>query len=461
MRINVFHLVLLFGVIISQETLQAENVHQKNDSLAQVKSSDTRPADTVAAKDNIPARSSDLAALEDRLNNNLRLTIASQWTINLSGYGILGLQSSQAKSGAANPYLSLYVPGAGITLGGLLRQDPYKDGDLSYSLQFLYGTSAGSTTLSFGNVSLNWALLTNKQKEDPFYDLSITAGQQLLPFGSDNLAGEDKRPTIAYAQYTSKVGSGRDIGLLLDNGFWNTTDPTNSLTVPKLEVLAGLFNGAGANNIDTGALTSKDVFLKAIYNPVQDYTNLFGQLSFAGSAWWHGLDWQSGNPTAGESKELQVPTQRYAGEIDWLKKPLQLTLEYVSFKKSPIVHPTKAVDTTGNSFVGTVFWTDDALPNFQPLIRYDYFDPNYANNDQLNAKGIAPNKSDASEWITAGFNLYLYQVYPLAWRPYAVKETNRVIKLQANYTWKIEQTNGNWVDKTQNNVFAVWAFFLF
>jgi hypothetical protein len=55
----------------------------------------------------------------------------------------------------------------------------------------------------------------------------------------------------------------------------------------------------------------------------------------------------------------------------------------------------------------------------------------------------------------------LYQVYPLAWRPYAVKETNRVIKLQANYTWKIEQTNGNWVDKTQNNVFAVWAFFLF
>jgi hypothetical protein len=83
MRINVFHLVLLFGVMVSQQTLQAENAHQKNDSLTQVKPSDTRPADTVAAKDNIPARSSDLAALEERLNNNLRLTIASQWTINL------------------------------------------------------------------------------------------------------------------------------------------------------------------------------------------------------------------------------------------------------------------------------------------------------------------------------------------------------------------------------------------
>lgn len=78
MRINVFHLVLLFGVIISQQTLQAGNAPQKNDSLTQVKSSGTHPADTVAAKDNIPARSSDLAALEDRLNNNLRLTIATQ-----------------------------------------------------------------------------------------------------------------------------------------------------------------------------------------------------------------------------------------------------------------------------------------------------------------------------------------------------------------------------------------------
>jgi hypothetical protein len=456
MRINVFHLVLLFGVMVSQQTLQAENAHQKNDSLTQVKPSDTRPADTVAAKDNIPARSSDLAALEERLNNNLRLTIASQWTINLGGYGILGLQSSQAKSGAGNPLATLYIPGAGITLGGLLQQDPYKDGDLSYTLQFLYGTNAGATTLSFGNVALTWALLTNKQKEDPFYDLTVTAGQQLIPFGSDNLAGEDKRPTISTAQYTlsPRVGSGRDIGLLFDNGFWNTTDPTNSLTIPKLEILAGLFNGAGANNVDSGALTSKDVFLKAIFNPVQDYTNFFGQLSFAGSAWWHGLDWGSENPTAGENKQLEVPTQRYAGEIDWLKKPLQFTLEYVSFKKSPIAFPTKVADTAGNSFVGTVFWTDDALPNFQPLIRYDYFDPNNTNNNLLN-------KSDATEWITAGFNLYLYQIYPLAWRPYAVKETNRVIKLQANYTWKLEQNNGTWVDKSLNNVFAVWAFFLF
>ena len=308
-----------------------------------------------------PARRQ-LAALEDRLNNNLRLTIATQWTINFSGYGILGFESSPAKSGVANPLASLYIPGAGITLGGLLQQDPYKDGDLSYTLQFLYGTNAGATTLNFGNVALNWALLTNKQKEDPFFTTNVTVGQQLIPFGSDNLAGEDKRPTIGYAQYYSRVGGGRDIGLLFDNGFWNTTDPTNSLTVPKLEVLAGFFNGAGANNVDSGALTSKDVFLKAVFNPVQDYTNFFGQLSFAGSAWWHGLDWGSENPTAGESKQLEVPTQRYAGEIDWLKKPLQFTLEYVSFKKSPIAFPTKVADTSGNSFVGTVFWNRRCAP---------------------------------------------------------------------------------------------------
>jgi hypothetical protein len=454
-------IVALFGIGFAQSDSTAESTGQPDSTQAVQKKGGEIPD-----KDNPVVRTSDLAAQLDNITNNERLTVATAWTINLNGYGMLGILNTQLKNSAANPYLTFAAPGAGsgaaigsgINLGGDLRTDPHEDGDLHWALCFVLGAANSATTINFGNVNLKWDLLTTKQKEDPFYTNNITFGQQLIPFGSDNLASEDKRPTIAVAQYASRIGSGRDIGLLIDQGFWNTTDPINSITVPKLELIASVFNGAGANKIDTGAITSKDVILKAIYSPIQSFTNPLGQLTFAGTAWWKGLD--VGLKT--DDGKLEVPTKRFIGEIDWLKKPLLITAEYLQFYKSPLT-PTKGVtDTAGNSFVGTVFYTNDALPDFQPLVRFDYYDPDFSNNDTLNVKTkLASDKTDATLWITAGFNDFFYQVFPTSWRPYKIKETNRVIKLQLNYTWKIEQQNGQWVNHLLNNVLAAQAWFNF
>lgn len=478
MKIKQFGLILFIGILWIQQALRAENAQQDTTSQIihstevdteanktvsiQTQTQNEGNADTIAEKDNPVAHASDLAQLQDLITNNERLTVATAWTINFSGFGTIGLKSTQLKNSAANPYLTLTTPGAGINLSGKLREDPVKDGDLTYNLGFLLSAAGGATTISFTNVNLKWDLLTTKQKEDPFYIVSSTIGQQLIPFGSDNLASEDKKPTISYAQYYSRIGGGRDIGILFDNGFWNTTDPINSITVPKLQLIVGLFNGAGANKIDTGNIKDKDLIVKATVNPVQSFTSLFGQLSISGTAWWKDLNWGTKDVDDPDKKKLLVPNKRFIGELSWLKKPLLITAEYLQYTKSPTVKPYKSKDTTGNSIVATVFWTPNALPNFQPLVRYDYFDPNLANNDTVNTiTKIAKNKSDASEFITAGFNYFIYQVFPNSWRPYSIKETNRVIKLQFNYIWKIEQKNGKWTDNINNNELTAQAFFNF
>jgi len=98
--------------------------------------------------------------------------------------------------------------------------------------------------ISLLDVNLKWDLYTIKRDLDPFWTLTTTIGQQQIPFGADNQATEDQRPTIATAQYLGKYGFGlgRDIGIKFDQGFYNSMDNFTGVTVSKIALTLAAFN---------------------------------------------------------------------------------------------------------------------------------------------------------------------------------------------------------------------------
>jgi hypothetical protein len=372
----------------------------------------------------------DLDALKDLLDEQIRRGVASRYTVNLSGFGILGYY------GFRNSPDTFGLNAAGITLSGNLREDPLDEGDLKYRVSLLFpgnaatalsrasasststfdpadNTVSTSTTVTTGktfvssplltDVFLTWDLLTPKRKLEPAVTLSATFGQQLVPFGQDNFATEDKQPTVKKALYLSRLGIGRDIGLKAEGGVVNRHDPASGVTTPLLAYTLALFNGSGANRNDDNR--DKDFVGKLIVTPSADYFSFFRGLKFGGS-------YYAGR--AGAAGTGKVVRERVGAEVEWLKKPFLVTGEYVvgrdDRKKS-------------RGYVGTLFWTPGTLPDFQPLLRYDRFDPD-------TSRG-----GDAVRVVTAGFNYFFYQVEPVTRRTYEVLKTERVIKAQFNYNF--------------------------
>jgi len=444
MGIKSIRLVLLLGILLGQQNVYSEESQQKSDTVSQAKPADSSETGKGLVKEDAPARQSDIVALQDLISDQIKRVVTSAYTVNFSGYGALGFTYTQTHNFSLDKTnnFTFNVPYAGLNFVGNLREDPKEDFDLQYTLM-TYFTGNGIALL---DVNLKWGLFTIKRSLDPFFTLNAIIGQQQVPFGSDNQAPEDQRPTISYAQYLSKYGIGRDVGLRFDLGFLNSMDNFTGATVSRIALSLAVFNGAGMNTLDSLGRRAKDLQAKLLFTPLGDqYFNTFGQLSFGGTADWQGVDYHS--------SQVLNTIGRYGAQINWLKKPILVTGEYVVGNNKPTT--PKGPNIQSQSWVGTIFYTPNALPNFQPLIRYDYFDPNVANNS-------AATKSDASTFITAGFNWFFYQTEPLSRRPYPIAETNRVIKLQLNYVWKLDQNpDGKIADNVQNNQLLLQAFFNF
>jgi hypothetical protein len=444
MRIERTSLILLFGVFLWQQAPRAEDTLQGNDTPTQERPAESVAPDTGNNKDDAPAYQSDIVSLQDLLEDKMKRVVGSAYTVNFSAYGALGFvytqQHDYTKDKTQN--LTFKVPFAGLNFSGNLREDPKEDFDLKYILMLYYSGNG----ISLLDVNLKWDLYSTKRSFDPPWTLSATIGQQQVPFGADNQAAEDKRPTINLAQYLGKYGVSRDIGVKLDQGFLNSTDNFTGVSIPKIALTLAGFNGAGFNAIDSLDRRSKDLLAKVIITPLGDhYFSLLGQFSFGGTAWWRDVDYND--------NKIDNQVSRYGVEVSWLKKPLLVTGEWVYGSAAPATPAAASVKSAG--WVGTVFFTPTTLPTLQPLARFDFFDPNRANTTPVN-------KSDATTVVTAGFNWFFYQTEPLSRRPYPISETNRVIKLQLNYNWKLEQdADGSLSDKINNNELLLQAFFNF
>ncbi|HEY5996510.1 MAG TPA: hypothetical protein VIU29_05780, partial [Candidatus Deferrimicrobiaceae bacterium] len=80
------------------------------------------PAGTLSAGDE-PVTRADLDSLKDLVDEQNRRGVLSRYTVNLSGFGILGYY------GFEHGPETFGLNSAGITLSGNLREDPLDEGD--------------------------------------------------------------------------------------------------------------------------------------------------------------------------------------------------------------------------------------------------------------------------------------------------------------------------------------------
>ena len=448
-RVNVLLLLLLGGLLAGAPESRADEESQAvptdvNAELSKEAAAAATPSkgEKGGEEEKVYATQEDLDALKDVLEEKITRGAKTKALVNLSGSGTIGYFSNAGKAD------SFGVSGAGLNVTGNLREDPVDEGNLSYYVGLYFGapspTALTSATQSGGglqtnstavqspvltNVYLKWDLLSSKQGLEPLFTLSTILGQQLVPFGADNQANEDKIPTIKKAQYLGGFGISRDIGLVAQGGIGNRYDPASGISTPVLAYWLGAFNGTGANKADNN--NDKDYVARVVYTPTAQYLSFFRDLNF-GASYYHGR---------GAAADTTHEKERYGLEFQWLKKPFLVTAEGVfgsDEKKNG--NQYKYVHSVGA--VATLFWNPNTLPDFQPLIRYDFFDPN------------TDAGKDRTEIYTIGFNWFFYQTEPITRRTYEIKATERVIKLQVNWNLVKKQNSPD----TANDVSAQVVF---
>jgi uncharacterized membrane protein len=386
--------------------------------------------------------------------------------LNLSGFAQLGYTSLLGKNpnqptqaNQSTTQESFKLSSVSLTLSGYARQDPGAEGDVRFnvgvlatpnryvasantSLSAANATPTGTANGSYLNASDVWAaydVKTTKLELEPAWTLSIQAGQFLVPYGVDNPSTENNRPTINQAQYISKLGFGRDIGVDFTGGIDNRNDPSAS-TIPLIGYNFGVFNGSGPNTFANN--NSVEALARLTYSPFYQYAANFRNLQFAANI----LDANLG-PTEGN-----LPRKlRYGGDIQWLRKPFLLTAEYVHSEDGYHGYSTNLLAGSStlsqtpyksDSYVGTLFWTPPTLPDYQPWIRVDRFEPaafkDYSGTAPKqplwNANSLGYGNIERTAY-SIGFNWFIWQKNPVTRLSYASMQTERVLKLQVDYTY--------------------------
>jgi len=399
--------------------------------------------------------------------------------VNLSGSAQIGYtallgpnNNPPGSANASSTQESFKLSSISLALSGYARQDPGTEGDVRFNVGVLatpnrYSASAnnslsaanltaaglGTANGSYLNASDVWIaydVKTTKLELEPLWTLSFQLGQFLTPYGVDNVSTENNRPTVNQAHYVSALGFGRDIGFEAVGGIDNRNDPSAS-TIPLIGYTFGIFNGAGANGANTWAINNGvDALARLTYSPFYQYAQNFRNLQFAGNI----LEGNLGPANDELPKKL-----RYGGDIQWLRKPFLLTLEYVhsddgynGSSVSPLggAYPSAlAKFASSDSYVGTLFWTPPTLPDYQPWVRVDYFKPEAFNN----VKGVLPGQplytanesgygNNAEVAYSIGFNWFIWQKNPITRLNYSSMQTERVLKLQVDYTYTDLQAPG-------------------
>ena len=417
------------------------------ETKAEIAARTLNAASAANSTNNEPSiQQSDLDALKDVLNEQILRDVGTKGSsaangahlVSVTGGGIARFADTLSKS------LNFSIPSATLGFTGALRDDPSSDGNVTYNVSVLGSTGTGSaSSLALSDIYLQWDLKTAKLELEPAYTLSLRAGQQLVPYGLDNINGELARPTIYTAQYLSGIPGtfGRDIGVIAQGGFLNHNDPTGGATLnplsgntaasavnPVIGYTVGIFNGAGANTV-VASNNSVAFVGKLVITPFPEYFSNFRNLSF-------GLDYYEGN--LGPKSGARPTKRRFGPEFQWLRKPFLLTFEYVHSEDGfdgVTYNPATAPNghRTSDSYVGTLFWTPRTLPDFQPWVRFDYFAPSWVTT--ATPASLNWNASNAKRIYSIGFNYFIYQVEPVTRRVYVTTQTERVIKLQLAYDY--------------------------
>lgn len=288
---------------------------------------------------------------------------------------------------------------AALQFSGNLFKD-YEDGkNLTYLLRVaanpstpsgVNATGSNSTfNLQFANLAYNFRPTLNPEDSR----LTVTAGQQLVPFGLESAATDELKPTILTAQLAAQTPN-IDIGALVRGEVNVHYDYGYSYRAPELVYYAGVFNGAGLNNSDNNS--DKNYFGRLVYTVPAEYNSWLRQLAFGVS----GLKGKSSLATTNASALTKGRQDRVGFDVYYNHDPFGITYEFVKSWDERIFGTTLASkrEVEGEDHVLTAYYNigqqflynqsalgtpsvatgrfDDWWPkSWQIFARYDHYDP--------------------------------------------------------------------------------------
>jgi hypothetical protein len=329
---------------------------------------------------------------------------------------------------------SLDVPTAQITMTGSLYRDYEEGRNLTYNLSFGVSQQANNNSfLNLQNANVVYSFLpTANGPEAPL--LTVTAGQQLLPFGLEAQASEDLRPVIRNALFSGATSgpntaglnlTRRDLGLIVKGDLFPLVDFGYNYRVPVLAYAIGVMNGAGANGPDDN--NKKDLIARLAFTVPTEFNSWLRQFTVGGSAYWGKQNLflkDMAKTLVGVGKR-----ERYGLDVYYNHWPFGVTYEWVRGKDEQANGTKREAQQryvrNSDSHTGTLFLSfgeqfvasfrqqgrfDDWWPKtYQPFFRYDRF-----NTDINKPHDLITN-------YTFGFNLFFAETtkfqlnYNLKW----------------------------------------------
>jgi hypothetical protein len=337
-------------------------------------------------------------------------------------------------------HTSFDVPSVTLAFAGNLFRD-YKEGrNLTYTLGLASGSnfagspqSTSSTNRTLGVSSANGSQLnvtnanlaysffpTNGGLEDP--KGTLTAGQQLVPFGLEAQANEEVRPVINSAQFTSALSgiNTRQIGLIYRGDSFINVDYTNNYRSSLLEYAFGVVNGSGPNKSDNNG--KKDWLGRLAFTLPADYNSWLRELK-VGLSYYRGYN-NLVNTTS--NAVVQIGRSTRAGfDINYTHLPISITYEYAQGKDDGFNGAAATATDTTPTFVkksrgqylnfgytwGEQFLAsekslakyDDYWPkSYQAFVRFDSFDADTLNDAATRASSVG----DKTFITTIGLNAF-------------------------------------------------------
>jgi len=374
-------------------------------------------------------------------------TAQSNRPVNITGLvqaraGYSNIAPVAAPTTANGTKLSFNGGNTAVQFSGNLYRDYEEGRNLSYVLRAganatLPGGGAGANAsgnlyVQFANLTYNF--LSTLNPEGPL--LSLTFGQQLLPFGLEVAAPDELKPTIIPAQFTSALFPNQiDIGLVLRGDLWVQYDYGYSYRAPLLTYIAGVVNGSGPNMTDNN--NQKDYFGRVVFTAPAEYNSWLRQLAIGASV-YKGTQNTTVNSNGTAVLSGTGIKERLGFDVYYNHHPFGVTYEFVrgrdgrTFGTSVVAKQLETV--VSQSHVATVYYTfgsqflyaqsvlgtasvssgrfDDWWPkSYQPFARVDLFIPSLGTRNA--AYGFP------EEIYTGGFNVFFAQT----------------TKFQVNYNW--------------------------
>ena len=304
------------------------------------------------------------------------------------------------------------VPTALIVFNGNLFKDYQEGRNLTYSLR--YGVSQQTNTnnsfLNLLDANITYSLLPTISPEEPA--LTITAGQQLLPFGLEVPASEELKPVINNAQFTSRLNlARRDVGVVVKGDLFTQVDYGYNYRQAAVAYAFGIVNGSGPNTPDDN--NNKDLLARVAFTLPSDYNSYLRELKVGVTGYWGKQNLYSTD--AAKTLQGKGVKNRYGIDVYYNHWPFGFTYEFITGKDATLAAPATPqngarVNLTSRSHTGTFFLSfgeqfeagfknqgkyNDWWPKtFQPFVRVDIFDPDVSKPD------------NAVDTYTAGLNVF-------------------------------------------------------